>query len=292
VPGKSYQYEAHTEGGKLYGRGVYDMKAAAVVLADTFCEFVDKVPYALGLQLVTDEESGGKHGTLYQLQQGVRSDFVICGECGRSTSAHEIANEAKGIIIAEIGFHGRSTHGAYPWKGINAALMATRFIHKLYEQYPNPDTAVPTFTITVTSITATSDAHTKTPDEATVKLDVRYAAEDSQFHNEQKFTAFIKQFDPDAEVLKFHDFSSPLLSDSDNPLLLKLKASAEKIEGAPFSLVTRHATSDGRFYGDLGNQACEFGIAGEFQHGDNEYIPIKAFSDYRATMRDFLSTVS
>jgi succinyl-diaminopimelate desuccinylase len=132
VPGKPEQYKAFVQNGNLYGRGVYDMKAAAVVMAQTFCEFVDSVPFALGLQLVTDEESAGKLGTLHQIERGVRSDFVICGECGRSTSVHEIANAAKGIVVAEIGFMGKSAHGAYPWKGDNAALQAHRFFSALH----------------------------------------------------------------------------------------------------------------------------------------------------------------
>jgi succinyl-diaminopimelate desuccinylase len=290
VPGKPEQYEATIQDGKLYGRGVYDMKAAAVVMTDVFCEFVDKVPYALGLQLVTDEENAGKHGTLYQVQQGVRSDFVICGECGRVPSKYEIANEAKGIIVAEISLRGNSAHGAYPWNGDNAALRALQFIHKLHEHYPTPEEETPNSTATVTSVTATSDAHTKIPDRAIVKLDVRYTPNDTKLREKQKFIDFIKSLDESAEIVMFHDFSSPLKSDPSNPLLLALKASAERVEGAPFSLVTRNATSDGRFYGDVGNAACEFGIAGEHQHGDGEYITLKAFSNYHETLRDFLAT--
>jgi acetylornithine deacetylase/succinyl-diaminopimelate desuccinylase-like protein len=70
--------------------------------------------------------------------------------------------------------------------------------------------------------------------------------------------------------------------------LLELKAAAETVESAPFSFVRRHATSDGRFYGAFGDQACEFGIAGEDQHGDNEHITLEAFRNYLETMRIFL----
>ncbi len=292
VPGKPFQYTATIQDGKLYGRGAYDMKAACVIMADAFCRMVDTVPYALGLQIVTDEENAGKDGTQYQIQQGVRADFVICGECGRQPNTFEIANEAKGIAVAHVRFTGASSHGAYPWRGDNAAVKAAVFLDKLHQRFPVPTGEASSTTVTVTSLTAESDAYTKTPDVAHVVLDARYAANDPNFCSPQNYEALIKEIDPSAEVVKFYDFSSPLYTSPDNPLLRSLKASAERIEGMPFSLVRRHATSDGRFYGAVGNQACEFGIAGEHQHGDQEYITLKAFSDYRATLLDFLSTAS
>jgi succinyl-diaminopimelate desuccinylase len=290
VPGKPEQYNARVTDGKLYGRGAYDMKAAGVILADAFCEFVDKVPYALGLQIVTDEESSGIHGTKYQIKNGVRGDFVICGECGRAPERYEIANEAKGIAIIELGFSGRSSHAAYPWRADNAASKASRFVQALHGRFPEPKAEAEHTTITVTAIEATGEANTKTADYATVKLDARYVANDPNFRSKRHVAALIEEIDPNARVVAFQDFSSPLYTSPDNPLLLSLKASAEKVEGTAFSFARRHATSDGRFYGDVGDQACEFGIAGENQHAQNEYITLKAFGDYRATIRDFLTT--
>jgi len=288
VPGKPEQYKAVIKDGKLYGRGTYDMKTACVVFTDVFCEFVNDVPFAVGLQIVTDEENAGKDGTLHQIKQGVRADFVICGECGRSTSAREIANEAKGFVIAEIEFHGKAAHSAYPWKGDNAALKATNFINAIHERYPAPTDEDHGTVVSVTSLSALSDAHSKLPDRANVKLVVRYTAEDPHFRSEQHFADFIKSVDPEAKIGAIFEFAAPMYTDPKNSQLLILKESAEKVEGAPFTFVRRHGTGDGRFYGDIGNEACEFGIAGENTHGDNEYVTLEAIKHYHATMRDFL----
>lgn len=288
VPGKPEQYKAVVKDDKLYGRGVYDMKAAAVILAQVFCEYVRKVPYALGLQIVTDEENAGRNGTFYQLQQGVRSDFVICGECGRATNAHEIANEAKGIVIAEIALDGVSAHAAYPWKGENAAAKAANFIQAVHEQYPIPKEECSDTTMTVTAIVSSGDAHNKIADTAVVKVDARFVAGDPNYASPGAFAAHIKNLYPHAEVAKYYDFSAPLYTNPKHPLLLELKAAAESVEGETFSFVRRHATSDGRFYGAFGNQACEFGIAGEHQHGDEEFITLEAFQNYMKTLREFL----
>lgn len=289
VPGKPEQYMPFIRDGKLYGRGVYDMKAASVVMAEVFCNYVNKVPFALGLQIVSDEESAGIHGTLHQVQQGVRGNFVICGECGRAPGVYEIANRAKGVTIAQIGFNGKSAHGAYPWKGDNAAAQAYRFVHALHERYPAPAGPTEDTTATVTSIVADSDAPNKIPDDATITLDIRYTPDDPHFKDKAAFELLITSLDPNARVKKYYDFSSPLYTAPHDPQLLKLKAAAEAIEGHEFQFVQRNATSDGRFYGNIGNQACEFGIAGEHQHADDEHITLQALRDYYKTLCSFLN---
>lgn len=48
----------------------------------------------VGLQLVTNEGIRGFSGTKYQIESGVRADFVIAGE----PTNFDIAHEAKGIL--------------------------------------------------------------------------------------------------------------------------------------------------------------------------------------------------
>ena len=66
IPAKPSQFSPKIKDGKLYGRGAYDMKAAAAVEILVFKELAKKLDFPLGLQLVTDEEIGGFKGTKYQ----------------------------------------------------------------------------------------------------------------------------------------------------------------------------------------------------------------------------------
>ncbi|HSX16415.1 MAG TPA: M20/M25/M40 family metallo-hydrolase [Candidatus Saccharimonadales bacterium] len=286
VPGRPEQYLPKIKDGKLYGRGVYDMKAAAVIMTAIFCEFVDKLPYPLALQITTDEEVGGKDGTGTQVRQGVIGDFVICGECGRTSDVHEVANEAKGIAVVNIGFRGNSAHGAYPWRGDNAALKAARFAQAIHDRYPTPTDATGETTVTITAIDAVGEAHTKIPDTATVRIDGRFTHDDPDFHSIATFEKMLETIDPDCTITEVISFFPPVYTAPDSPLLLELKAAAEHIEGAEFSLVKRNGTSDARYYD--GSEACEFGIAGEHQHADDEHITLEAFRNYLMTMREFL----
>src|SRR5580700_11157243 len=80
VPSAPSKFKAIEKDGRLYGRGVLDMKGTAMVLTDLFCEMVNKVPYALGLEIVSDEEIGGHNGTALHIEEGLRSKFVVMGE--------------------------------------------------------------------------------------------------------------------------------------------------------------------------------------------------------------------
>ena len=288
VPGKTAQYKAKVKDGKLYGRGAHDMKAACIIMAEVFCEFVNDVPYELGLQIVTDEETGGFDGTCYQVQQGVRSDFTVCGECGRKTDVYEVANEAKGLMFVDVEFHGKTAHGAYPWRGENAAIKATHFAKAVYDLHPTPQDEHHDRTITVTGIISDTGVHNKVPDHAIVKLDIRFLANDSAFESQGALEAFIRSIDPNVKAIAVRTAAPPAYADPNGEFMQDLKRAAEVVEGKEFKFVRRHASSDGRHYMETGGQACEFGVAGEDQHGDEEHITLKAFENYHATMRQFL----
>jgi acetylornithine deacetylase/succinyl-diaminopimelate desuccinylase-like protein len=127
VPAPAAQFRPYRDGDRLYARGAQDMKVSALAQALAFRELAGSVAYPLGLQLVTDEESGGSDGTLYQLREGVTGRFAVVGEA----SGLRIVTECKGVIRARLHAQGRSAHGAYPWLGDNALLKLHRTIDRI-----------------------------------------------------------------------------------------------------------------------------------------------------------------
>jgi succinyl-diaminopimelate desuccinylase len=121
VPGSPEQFRPRRAGLRLYARGAQDMKVSALVQAQVFRELAGHLPYPLGLQLVTDEEIGGRDGTRHQLEQGVSGEFVIIGE----HSGLDIVTESKGIITATLLAAAAMgpTHGwaITPWSSCSAA---------------------------------------------------------------------------------------------------------------------------------------------------------------------------
>src|SRR6202030_4839450 len=134
VPAPPDQFRPRREGDRLFARGAQDMKVTGLLAAQVFRELAPSLPYPVALQLVTDEEVGGRDGTMHQLGRGVRGRFVIVGE----TSGLRIVNESKGMLVVRLLAVGRNAHSAYPWLGDNALVKVQSSVARLLARYPVP----------------------------------------------------------------------------------------------------------------------------------------------------------
>src|SRR5437660_1224748 len=134
VPAPPDQFRPRRDGDRLFARGAQDMKVTGLLAAQVFRELAPSLPYPVALQLVTDEEAGGRDGTRYQLDHGVRGRFVIVGE----TSGLHIVNESKGMLVVRLLAVGRAAHAAYPWLGDNALVKLQSSVASLLARYPVP----------------------------------------------------------------------------------------------------------------------------------------------------------
>src|SRR5256886_16633978 len=72
VPAPPDQFRPRRDGDRLFARGAQDMKVTGLLAAQVFRELAASLPYPVALQLVTDEEAGGRDCPRYQLPPGVR----------------------------------------------------------------------------------------------------------------------------------------------------------------------------------------------------------------------------
>jgi len=281
VPGRSDQYEVKIEGDKLFGRGAYDMKAAAAVEIFLFKELASKINYPLGLQLVTDEEVGGHHGSLYQVKQGVESDCVLVGE---TSSDLTIGIQSKGIIWAKVTFQGKSAHGAYPWKGDNALWKVYKFLGAVASAFPVPAKAVWETTVNLASIQTSNTTFNKIPDEAYVLLDIRYIPSD---HDRIK-KKLSQCLGGDGRV-EFVAEESSHETPEDNPYVVSLVKAASHVMGKTCQVVQKHGASDLRHFPKAAG--LEFGPVGHGPHMDEEWVSISGLETYASILKEFLSTL-
>lgn len=108
--------------GKLYGRGVSDMKAgiaASIAAATVLAERKDCWCGEVVVTLAGDEESMGSLGTKWLLDnvpEG-RGDAMVSGDVG---SPLVVRFGEKGLFWVEVSATGKPAHGAHVHKGINA----------------------------------------------------------------------------------------------------------------------------------------------------------------------------
>jgi succinyl-diaminopimelate desuccinylase len=286
VPGQPDQFTATEKKGRLYGRGVLDMKGTALVLTDVFCEMVNKVPYKLGLEIVSDEEIGGYDGAKLHIDEGVRSSFIINGEY--TNHRNTIYNAARGMCWVEIAFQGKEAHGGHPWKGDNAIIKAGSFAAAVLEHYPTPDKETWTTTANISNLSSPNQTLNKVPDYAVLKIDFRFTQEDPVFENEENLRAFIASIDPEAELIKLAAFERPVAVEELNPYVQGLRKALKRVTKVEPTFLGRPASSDGRHFAEVNNDVIEYGLYGQNSHSDGEYVELDSFAEYQATLRGFL----
>jgi succinyl-diaminopimelate desuccinylase len=108
--------------GKLYGRGVCDMKgglACSLLAATLLAEHRDAWSGEVVLTLAGDEENMGSLGTGYMMEHvpHARGDANICGDVG---SPRVVRFGEKGLMWVEVEAAGSPAHGAHVHRGTNA----------------------------------------------------------------------------------------------------------------------------------------------------------------------------
>lgn len=279
IPGKDFQYSPKIKGNKLFGVGSMDMKSSVACLIMVFKQIAGQVDYPLGLQLVTDEEVGGFHGTKFQVSQGVKADFVIAGE----STSFNIVNKAKGVLWIKISTQGKSAHGAYTWNGDNAVWKMNQFLNALKKKFPTPQKPKWGTTINLSSIETNNTAWNKVPDYCAVKLDIRYIPEDDKI-----ILKSIKNLLPAGFKLQVIAKEPALWVPQQNRYLQALKKVTENQLNKKIILYGAHGSSDARHFTAVGSYGIEFGPIGAGLGTDNEWIDIKSLEKYCQILKQFL----
>lgn len=279
IPGKDFQYTPKTIGDRLFGVGALDMKGSAACLIMAFSEVAKKVKYPLALQLVTDEEIGGFNGTKYQVDSGVRADFVISGEA----TQFNIANEAKGILWLKISASGKTAHGAYPWKGNNAIVKMNNFIATLSRLYPVPAETKWKTTINISKIETQNNSFNKVPDDCTVWLDIRYIPKESR-----SILKNIRNIVPNGFTVEVVLKEPSMYVDPKNEYVRKLQEDARGITKRKVQLYGAQGSSDARHFTRVNCVGIEFGPIGAGIGTDNEWVSRKSLGLYFEILKKFL----
>jgi succinyl-diaminopimelate desuccinylase len=281
VPAPPGQFAARRDGDRLYGRGAHDMKVAALVLTQVFRELAAELPYPLGLQLVTDEEVGGRDGTAHQIEQGVTAGFVVIGE----QSGLRLVTESKGLLQVRLRATGTAAHAAYPWQGDNALRTLTAAIDAILGRYPVPAAEEWVTTVNVARIETSNGAVNQVPADATAWLDIRFPPEDGSLagRSPEEAAAVLRALTGDRVEVLVDGFGAPHYADPDCPEVRLLRKG---------ELLRKHGAADGRYYSARGVNAVIFGPGGAGLHGPDEHVDIGTLEPYHRALREFLLAVA
>lgn len=120
-------------GGRVYGRGACDMKAGTTASIYTYLilhELRDELRGGVTLTVVSDEESGGRLGSGW-LVQNVPEALGDCCINGEPSSSYTIRFGEKGILWLRVKVRSMGGHGAYTHTSLNPIKLAAKLITDL-----------------------------------------------------------------------------------------------------------------------------------------------------------------
>lgn len=129
-------YSGDIADGSVHGRGVVDMKAGTVASCIAYRyinQFRSQLSGQCTLEVVSDEETGGKYGTKYLIEQDDRRD-VWKGDCvlnAEPTGVDSIRFGEKGTLRMSFEVRAQGGNGAYIHSSEGAIRIAARLIQRL-----------------------------------------------------------------------------------------------------------------------------------------------------------------
>lgn len=300
-------FTAREDADYLYGRGSCDMKGA---LAAMMCAMVNikesgtKLKGDLIFCGVADEEEAGI-GTESLIKTGPEATYAVIGE----PTKLEIALGHKGLEWIEISFKGKKVHGGAQKDGVNAIMMAGRFLHKLETEYlpkleKRTHPVLGTATLNIGTITG-GDQPSTVADKCSIRLDRRCLTDETiaQVYEElQAICDELHEEDPkfEAEIRDVFNGETmphiPFCTDGNSPLV-KAAENALGREGMTPVLTCFPAWSDAGFMNALTKSECIVLGPGDLSvaHSIHEKISkrqlLTAVSVYEEMAREICKTV-
>ena len=288
-------FAAEVRDGRLYGRGVADMKGAIgafiAATAAFLAEREGRYPGRIALLITGDEEGPALYGTKpvleWMAEEGFRLNACIVGEPTNPKALGEMVKTGRrgslsGVLIAK----GRMGHIAYPQRADNAAHRMVRMLSALISTPLDSGNAhFEPSSLQISSIDIGNPAGNVVPARAEARFNIRFnteqgassleawlrnrlAAEAGHYELQLRLggEAFLTEPGPFrallAEVIAQHTGRTPLFS-------------------------TSGGTSDARFIKDY-CPVVEFGLTGETVHQVDENVRLADLEGLTAIYKDVL----
>ena len=281
VPADEKMFIPKEEEGKLFGRGVLDMKFAIASFIEVFQTIPNIKDYSVGMLLTPDEEAGGFYGTKFVLEDSSLSPKIVLLPDGGADMSIEYAE--KGIVHARITANGKSAHGSRPWLGKNAIDILIDAYQRIKDEMRNPIDDQWVSTVNAGKIQG-GTATNVVPDQAFLDLDFRVINESDR----QKIKELLHQISKDspinAEIL-IEGGSFEL--DKNNNYLIEYLDLSEKISGKRPLLIPSAGSSDARFFADKNIPVIISRPNGAGHHSENEWIEIESLQKYTEILIEF-----
>ena len=277
VAGMDRPHEPRVAGGRLYGRGAYDMKGglAAIMLAGAGATAAADRGRLRGDVIVTavaDEEHASVGVQAVLPRFGADACVVAEPTHLRACVAH------KGFVWAELETRGRAAHGSRPDLGIDAiagmgpVLAGIDAVQERLAAAPHPRLGPASLHA---SLIAGGQELSSYPERCVLGLERRTLPGEDVADVERELAqllALAREADPQLQTeLRMGLCRPPFEIDADAPIVRVLRAAGAAVLGAAPAVVGDHAWMDAAFTAAAGIPTVVFGPGGAGAHAVEEY---------------------
>jgi succinyl-diaminopimelate desuccinylase len=318
-------WSGYNDGNAIYGRGTVDMKSgtvASIIAYAYLYSLRDKLKGSLALSVVSDEETGGRHGSRWLLDTSKEQwggDCMINAEPGGLQS---VRFGEKGSLRMTFTIHTKGAHGAYTNLAEGANFMAIRLINELksiesirptdlpptvhdYLQRPEVRDTIDTImgqgaadnvlvpTLNVGVIHGGLKVN-MIPEQCVFQADIRLPiglkAETVLDHIDTILLSF-----PDVSYTIQREASNPAsFCDANHPLAQTMADMAEEVTGKRPVAIPGLGATDCKFWRYKGIPAFVYGVSPQSMGTENERVLIEEFLSvvkvHAITVLEYLST--
>jgi acetylornithine deacetylase/succinyl-diaminopimelate desuccinylase len=301
--------DPYIENDNLVGRGTCDMKGALAAMISAMIAIKRS-----GVELSGDiifagciDEEMRSYGTIAAIERGIKADGAIVGE----PTGLQVHIAQRGLEWYEFNFIGKTVHGGRQREGINAILMANRFITKVDEElapkvFARKHPLLTEATLNIGVIHGGTGLST-VPGACKLLVDRRFLPEEDYDEVGGEFQAILDELaeqDPkfkcemkvmDVSVMKPGYVHQPFETAVDAAVVVSARKAANVVRGIDEQPIAHVAWTDAAMFSRYGSvPSIIMGPgAGVVCHSEYEYVPVKELVDvslqYALTAIDFCS---
>ncbi len=276
--------------GKLFGRGVSDMKYSIPIGIELLNHLVKaKSGVSMTMAITTDEEVGGGEGGKHLAEaMRFRPQILIVPDGG---DGFVFVSGSKGVAHIWVESEGKPAHASMPWLGKNALTPLVRLSAELLKTY-DKNSKSPNWSTTM-NIGALhgGESTNQVCDSAVLKLDFRFPEDRSPESLFAEVAEAAKKVDKGLKV-KLAASGDATFTDPKHPEVARFLKIAKEVLGRNIKIEGEYGASDARYWAKYNIPIIMTKPLGGGIHSEKEWIDIESCLTYYQILLKYIDSLS
>lgn len=284
VPAPEHLFIVTEKDGKLYGRGVWDMKHAIAAFMTATDLLADELAaYNFGIMIFTDDE-GTDNQTEKLLKNGFSCEVAVLPD---GSNDWQVESVAKGVWSGRVRIEGKSSHGSRPWEGDSASMRMVDFLYELKSDFTDHGPA--TNTLNIGFIQSGASAWNQLPNVAEATLDIRLLEETGYRAIKDRLDMLAHKH---RAIIEEALWVPPIVHNHQHELVKPFAESIQEVTGVQAKEFVSFGASDARYFLARGIPCIVTSPPGGGRHSEEEWIDKRGLAQFPNVIKRYLEKVA